>query len=416
MHPEGITRTSRGKHAMPKIAYVLHRFPTLTDTFIRREIRSLQRAGTEVEVISVWRPRNLETTPELLAQWSSDTQFMLPKSPFAIAWAVACSMVRSPRRFLQTLRLAIATARPGLSGVGYQIVYLIEALLVAHILQRDGLRHAHNHNGDQSGTVTMLAAKLAGIGYSITFHGWPVFFDAKYSRIREKVLGASFTRSISYFCRSQLMMFSAIRDVTRFKIVHCGLNIENYDYQTPRRKIEVIFCTARLSPEKGHLFILEALKLLRDDGHHFHLRLAGDGPCKLELQDLARNLQIEDRVHFLGNVDEGRLVSELQNADLFVLSSFVEGIPVSAMEAMAAGVPVIATNVAGTSELIEDGKTGLLVRPSDARALVSAIMRMKEDYTFRLQATELARRKVSEEFDVDKETAKLNYYLLQSCL
>jgi glycosyltransferase involved in cell wall biosynthesis len=262
----------------------------------------------------------------------------------------------------------------------------------------------------------MLAAKLAGIGYSITFHGWPVFFDVKYSRIREKVLGASFTRSISYFCRSQLMMFSAIQDVTRFKVVHCGLNIENYDYRTPRRKIEIIFCAARLSPEKGHFFILEALKLLRDDGHHLQLRLAGDGPCRHELRELSRALQIEDCVQFLGNIDEDRIAGELQKADLFVLSSFVEGIPVSAMEAMAAGVPVIATNVAGTSELIEDGKTGLLVRPSDPQALASAIVRMKEDYTFRLQATELARRKVSEEFDVDKEAAKLNHYLLQSCL
>ena len=85
------------------------------------------------------------------------------------------------------------------------------------------------------------------------------------------------------------------------------------------------------------------------------------------------------------------------------------------MEAMAVGVPVIATNIAGTSELIEDGKTGLLVRPSDAMALAEAVVRMIEDYSFRLQAAELGRKKVMQEFDVDKESTKLNQYLLQYC-
>jgi glycosyltransferase involved in cell wall biosynthesis len=85
------------------------------------------------------------------------------------------------------------------------------------------------------------------------------------------------------------------------------------------------------------------------------------------------------------------------------------------MEAMAVGVPVIATNIAGTSELIEDGKTGILIRPADSQALTEAVIRMIKGYEFRLRATELARQKVVDEFDIDKETAKLNKYLIQSC-
>jgi glycosyltransferase involved in cell wall biosynthesis len=85
------------------------------------------------------------------------------------------------------------------------------------------------------------------------------------------------------------------------------------------------------------------------------------------------------------------------------------------MEAMAVGVPVIATNIAGTSELIEDGNSGILIRPSDSQALAKAVIRMIEDYEFRLRATELARRKVVDEFDIDKETVKLNQYLVESC-
>ena len=100
----------------------------------------------------------------------------------------------------------------------------------------------------------MLAAHLAQIGYSITFHGWPVFFDAKYYRVKEKVLSARFTRAISYFCRSQLMMFSEQDDPRTFKVVHCGLSLDRYHYRPPREPVRRIFCAARLSPAEGTCF------------------------------------------------------------------------------------------------------------------------------------------------------------------
>jgi colanic acid/amylovoran biosynthesis glycosyltransferase len=400
---------------MSRIAYLLHRFPAMTDTFIKREIRSLQKAGTDVQVISVWKPRPDETTPKILSDWENDTHFALPRSPFDIVRIVLAAIVRSPRRFFSSASLALRTSRPGIRGLTYQLFYFVEAVLVAEILRQNAVDHIHNHIGDQSGTVTMLAASLAGVGYSITFHGWPVFFDAKYSRIKEKVLGARFTRSISYFCRSQLMMFSGSDDTKPFKVVHCGLDIDKYAYRPPREKIERIFCTARLSPEKGLKFLIQALKILRDKGHACELRLAGDGPSKGSLKKLASELGISDYVHFLGYLTEDEVIAELKGADLFVLPSFVEGVPVSAMEAMAIGVPVIATNIAGTSELIDDSKTGVLVRPSDAQALADAVARMAADYAFRLRAAELGREKVVEEFDISRETSNLRKYLLESC-
>ena len=150
--------------------------------------------------------------------------------------------MRSPIRFLATARLAFSTSRPGVRGLVYQSFYFVEAVLAADLLRRNAIAHAHNHIGDHSGMVTMLAAKLAGISYSITFHGWPVFFDAEYSRIKEKVRNARFTRSISYFCRSQLMMFSELDDPTSFKIVHCGLEIDKYRYRAPRKEVKYLLC------------------------------------------------------------------------------------------------------------------------------------------------------------------------------
>jgi glycosyltransferase involved in cell wall biosynthesis len=135
----------------------------------------------------------------------------------------------------------------------------------------------------------------------------------------------------------------------------------------------------------------------------------------LALEEITRELGVADRVNFLGNLSERDVTRELSSSDLFVLPSLAEGVPVSLMEAMAIGVPVIATNIAGTSELVEDGRTGLLVRPSDAHVLAEAIIRMRLEYSLRLSAAELGRKKVADEFDIEKETAKLNAYLLEGC-
>ena len=260
--------------------------------------------------------------------------------------------------------------------------------------------------------MTLLAAKLARIEYSITFHGWPVFFDPKYSRIKEKVQNARFTRAIGYFCRSQLMMFSETDDPSPFKIVHCGIDLDKYRFRLPRKEIKKLFCVARLAPEKGHAFLLHALKLLMDDGYQFDLVLAGDGPSRGKLENLANELGLSARVTFLGFVGENEIIQRLEDSDLFVLPSFVEGIPVCVMEALAVGVPVIATNIAGTGELIDHGRSGLLVPASDFEALADAVVKMIEDYDFRLSAAELGRKKVVDEFDVKKETEKLNRCLL----
>src|SRR6185295_14814855 len=113
------------------IAYLLHRFPRMTDTFIRREIRSLQAAGMDVQVISVWRPSERDVSSELLGQWSREVSFLLPRSLVLIVLCVVRSMILSPARFLGALGLALRTSRPGLRGHLYQSFYFVEAILAA---------------------------------------------------------------------------------------------------------------------------------------------------------------------------------------------------------------------------------------------------------------------------------------------
>jgi colanic acid/amylovoran biosynthesis glycosyltransferase len=401
--------------SMKKIVYLLNRFPRVTDTFIMREVRALQKSGTDVHIISVWKPAPHETDASLLAEWSQGTSFLLPRSILSIGRLLCLNFIRSPKIFLSTAWVAFKTARPGWKGLINQTFYLAEAMLAVETLQCKEIGHFHNHFGDHSGMVTMLAAKLSNTTYSISFHGPHVFFDGALARIKEKVSGASFVRCISYFCKSQVILFSENANLSGLKIVHCGLDLDDYHFRPPREKVERLYCAARLAPEKGFEFLVRAVKTLVDQKFDIELRIVGDGPSKNMLESLARDLCILDRVHLLGSLDEAAKMRELYAADLLVLPSLAEGLPSSITEAMAVGVPVVATNIAAISELVEDGKTGILVRPADSDALADAIITMIHGYAFRIRAAQLGREKVIKEFDVNKETAKLREYLLQSC-
>lgn len=208
-----------------------------------------------------------------------------------------------------------------------------------------------------------------------------------------------------------MIIFSGCTDISKLKVAHCGLDLLQYSFRPPRQQVTRLFTSARLSPEKGIEFLINALALLSNRGLTLELRLAGDGPQRETLEKLSAELGVSNNVTFLGNLAERQIVDELTEADIFVLPSLAEGVPVSLMEAMAIGVPVIATNIAGTSELVEEGKNGILVRPTDAEALANAIANIVGDHNLRLRVTKAARFKVEQEFNVDVETAKLHAYL-----
>src|SRR5262249_34258426 len=159
---------------------------------------------------------------------------------------------------------ALRTRRPGMRGLTFQFFYLAEAVLAAEIVRENQIAHVHNHFGDHGGIITMLAARLAGVSYSISFHGPHIFFDGTSEHMKEKVAHASFIRCISYFCRSQVILFSGITDCSSLKVIHCGLDLSCYHFRQPREQVKKIFCAARLAPEKGFEFLISALSVLKD--------------------------------------------------------------------------------------------------------------------------------------------------------
>src|SRR5207249_9842606 len=108
-----------------------------------------------------------------------------------------------------------------------------------------------------------------------------------------------------------------------------------------------IIIVGRLSPEKGHIVLLRALRIVSDSGVKAELEIVGDGPFEAAIRNDAALLGLSDRIHLLGELRPDQVSHRLANADIFCMASFAEGIPVSMMEAMAVGVPVVTSWVGG---------------------------------------------------------------------
>lgn len=389
------------------VAYFTTLYPRATDTFIQREVEYLRLHGLDVSTYSVRRSGSEHDVSESIREEKRRTHYLLPVSPLALIVENISALLRSPLRYVAALRLALRTSRPGLHGLVLQMAYFQEAVLLASRLRSDGIKHLHNHLGDNSGTVTLLAGLLAQVSYSITFHGPHIFFDPTHWALREKVRHAHFIVCISHYCRSQVMLFSDAADWSKLKIVHCGVDTHRLLPVATRARAEKLLYTGRLSVEKGLSVLFESLKLLGDAGRDYELTLVGDGVDRDRLEALARELGIDRYLVFAGYRSQEEVGEYLRRSDIFILPSFAEGVPVSLMEAMATGIPVVATNVGGVAELVESERTGLLVPPADSGALAQAIARYQDDHELRRRVASHGRERVIQQYNVEIEGQKL---------
>jgi glycosyltransferase involved in cell wall biosynthesis len=390
-----------------RIGYFTNTYPRATDTFIQREVAGLRERGFDVRTFSVRKTgEDHDVGPEVLVEKKS-TCYLLPAHPVGLIADNVAAFLSAPARYLETLFLAWKTARPGWRGRSYQLIYFQEAVLLARRLRQQGIGHLHNHLGDASGTVTLLASRLTGIGYSMTIHGPHIFFDPTHWALREKVKHSHFVACISHYCASQMMLFCEQADWDRLKIVHCGVDTARFHPVEARPHASKLLYVGRLAAEKGLPVLFESLKRLGKQGYDYELTLVGDGSERSALEALASRLGIADRVVFAGFASQDGVRECLLQSDVFVLPSFAEGVPVSLMEAMACGIPVIGTYVGGVVELVESGATGLLVPPADPVALRNAIAGYFDDRNLREKVSRQGRDKVLAEFNLAHEVDKL---------
>jgi glycosyltransferase involved in cell wall biosynthesis len=153
--------------------------------------------------------------------------------------------------------------------------------------------------------------------------------------------------------------------------------------------------------------LLEALSMLKACGVEFCCTLVGDGPLRSESEAQTRELGLDERVHFAGALAPAAVVEEYNRADVCVLASLGEGIPLTLTEALAFGRPVVATSVGGVPELVEPGVTGYLVPPNSPSELADALKRVLEQPELARKMGERGREKVRTDYNVERATARL---------
>ena len=193
-----------------------------------------------------------------------------------------------------------------------------------------------------------------------------------------------------------------------------GVDTERYGQSVDRRSVRervdvpadarILIVVAKLMEQKGHAFLLRALPALLERFKDLHVLFVGDGPLRPDLADGIARLQAASRVHLVGN---RRDVSDLLAAsDLFVLPSLWEGMPMALLEAMASSLPVVATQVSGSAQVVADGESGILVPAADAERLGEAIARLLDDPAEARRLGEAARARVVAAFSARTQAAR----------
>lgn len=357
----------------PRIGYVLSEYPKVSHTFIRREINALENAGIAVERFAIRGSNEDLPDPADQAEESRTRQVLASGFP-AMLGAMLSVCLKTPGRAFRAFMLATRMGRRGDRPIPVHWVYLLEAALIAKWVRESSVTHLHAHFGSNPAEVAMLAAELSGIGFSFTAHGTVETDNALAIKLPEKIRRAAFVVAVSEYGRAQMMRWIPVEHWRKIHIVHCGIGTDFLDHpHSDVPDVDQFVSVGRLSGEKGHLVLIEALAQVITRGRTCRLVMVGDGPLRPAIEHRCRELGIERFVTITG-WQSGEAIREwLINSRALILPSFAEGLPVVIMESLALGRPVIATWVAGVPELVRDGQTGWLVPAGDATSLAQTM-------------------------------------------
>lgn len=253
----------------------------------------------------------------------------------------------------------------------------------------------HTHD-ERPNIYAAPAAWLAGARCVHTRHsqGW------KLSGRQQVLVRLSSLCNDAFVCISRdSARWAARQGVSRHRVTvrHNGIDLRRFAYAGPCPSGPAVI-VARLAPEKDVATLLRAAAVLRQEVPDFRLELAGDGPERRQLERLAAELQLGEAVKFLGTVRD--VPALLRRARLFILSSVTEGVSLTLLEAMARGLPIVATHVGGNPEVVADGQTGLLVPAGSPEALASAVAVLWADRHLCARMGEAGRLRAESLFDV----------------
>lgn len=390
-----------------RIGYLVSQYPTVSHTFVLREITSLRRAGFDIYAISVRNPdRPVEAMAPEEAEEARLTQSIMALSKISILSILFTELLRRPAALARGLRAALGASRGAPMAVLHYFAYFLEAVIAGHLFLRAGVEHFHSHFAS---TVGWLVTRMFPLEMSVTLHGSAEFIEPETFHLREKIEASRFVVGISHFGVSQMMLATNYREWSKIELARLGVDVSVY---RPRRTVRRdgvfrIVTVGRLAEAKGLPLLVEAVAELIGRGIRLHLDIVGDGPLRPVITERAAELGITEALTLHGMQPADRVRDFYAQADVCVLASFLEGIPVVLMEAMALGTPVIATRVTGCPELVESGVNGLLCTPGDVASLVEALERLAREPELRARFSRAGRATIEGHYNLAKNVDAL---------
>jgi colanic acid/amylovoran biosynthesis glycosyltransferase len=388
------------------VAYLVNRYPAVSHTFIRREIAAIEAAGVPVLRYSI-RAVDAALPDPADADEIDKTQIVL-SGVGKLMIGMILMKITHPIRVLRAAALAWSMARKAGRQRWRHLAYLVEAAWLVRDWKRQGVSHVHAHFGTNPAAVARLARAMGGPPYSFTVHG-PDEFDAPGAiDLNGKIADAAFVVAISDYGRSQLMRWADWADWPKIAVVRCGLDADFLAAKTVPIPDSARLCyVGRLSAQKGLPVLIDAAATMSAAHPDLRVTVVGDGPLSPELQTRAKSLGIAHHFEFVGAASNADVRKHLAAARALVVPSFAEGLPVVIMEALALGRPVIATAIAGISELV-DADDGWVVPAGNAEALAQAMHRVLDASVDGLETMGLAGRlRVAQRHDAAHNAAQL---------
>lgn len=393
--------------SVPRIGYVLKMYPRFSETFVVTEILAVEREGADLDVFSLRAPVDGRFHEAVSRVRAPVTYLSSPAKP-ADLWS-SLEECRIHHRAGVADHLDELLAAP--SGDAHQ------ALVLAAMVAERGITHLHAHFGSVAASVTRLAARIAGITYSMTLHAKDIFHqDVDHAALAERLRDAALAVTVSDYNQRYLRSVhgDAAHSVVR---IYNGIDLDAFAVSAPLRRPRRVVGVGRMVEKKGFVHLLDAVALLHRQLRPVHLDLVGSGAEEAALRARADSLGITDLITFHGALTQDETREVVRSAAALAAPCVVgvdgnrDGLPTVVLESLALGTPVVSTPVTGIPEAVIPGSTGLLVPEADAPALADALARLVDDAGLRCELAAAGRRHVEAHFD-----ARSNGQLLHSRL
>jgi len=392
-----------------RIAYVVGTFPCLSETFIVREMAALERKGHELTILALRRPRagpvHADAAPFLERVRCRSRHGLLRTLP-----RHARCFARSPGPYLRALASVLARLPFAPVRAARKLSAFCAAVEFVQHAREQNVEHVHAHFLFVPAEVARWLGRLLDVPFSVSAHAWDL-----YARDPRAYAGAARTAAFLAACtaRGRDALRAAFPEIPPERVVLIRHGLEPVRFRTGDAAGNLVLAAGRIVEKKGFVDLVDACALLRDRRVSFRCVIAGDGAQRGALADRIRGARLSAHVTLTGALSQKELAGLFRQAALFVAPSVTardgdrDGLPNVILEAMAAGLPVIATDACAAGEAVADGQEGFLVPAGQAQPLADSVEALLANAGLRAAMGRRGRARIEREFDMDRNIEPL---------